>query len=183
MLKIETVKTKGELLQIYQLNQENLKSNLSTADQKKEGFVTWLYSIELLEKMHQLAPGIIIKDGDKVVGYALTTLRESSAFHPDLKDMFQNLEEVQYKSRPLSSFHFYCMGQICVAKNYRGKGIVNSLYQKHKEIYSSQFDFILTEISTNNHRSLKAHEKIGFKTIFSHVDAMDELNVVVWDWK
>ena len=183
MLKVKTVNTKDELLQIYQLNQENLKSNLSTADQKQEGFVTWLYSIELLEKMHQLAPSIIVKDGNKVVGYALTTLRETSAFHPDLKDMFQNLGRVQYKNRPLFSFHFYCMGQICVAKNYRSKGIVNNLYQKHKDIYSSQFDFILTEISTSNHRSLKAHEKIGFKTIYSHIDEMDEWNVVVWDWK
>jgi hypothetical protein len=57
------------------------------------------------------------------------------------------------------------------------------LYQKHKDIYSSQFDFILTEISTSNHRSLKAHEKIGFKTIYSHIDEMDEWNVVVWNWK
>lgn len=183
MLSIETVRTKDELLQIYHLNQENLKSKLNPAEQKQEGFVTWLYAIELLEKLHQLAPSIIVKDGEKVVGYALTTLREASAFHPDLKDMFQNLEGVQYKGKPLSSFHFYCMGQICVAKNYRGKGIVNSLYQKHKEVYADQFDFIVTEISTSNHRSLRAHEKIGFKTIYSHIDAMDEWNVVVWGWK
>jgi ribosomal protein S18 acetylase RimI-like enzyme len=75
------------------------------------------------------------------------------------------------------------MGQICIEKEYRGKGIVPMLYNKHKEIYSSQYDFILTEISTRNIRSLKAHEKIGFKTIHYHRDQLDEWAVVIWDWK
>jgi ribosomal protein S18 acetylase RimI-like enzyme len=75
------------------------------------------------------------------------------------------------------------MGQICVAKEFRGKGIVNMLYQKHKEMYSAQYDFILTEISTSNKRSLKAHEKIGFQFIYTYSDKMDEWNVVIWNWK
>jgi ribosomal protein S18 acetylase RimI-like enzyme len=183
MLQATTVDNKDELVQIHQLSQENLKQNLSPGEQAVEGFVTWLYSMDLLEKMHQLAPSIIVKDGDRVVGYALTTLRESRAFHPDLETLFHNLESVQYKGKPLSSYNFYCMGQICVAKEYRGQGIVNSLYQKHKEIYGGQFDFILTEISTRNPRSMKAHQKIGFQTIYTHMDEMDEWDVVVWDWK
>jgi predicted GNAT superfamily acetyltransferase len=171
------------LEQIHQLSQLNLKQNISADEQKEEGFVTWLYSIELLSQMHDLAPGIIAKDEERVAAYALTTLRESSSFHPDLKEMFQNLSNVFYQGKPLSSHHFYCMGQICVAKEYRGKGLVKALYQKHKEAYGNEYDFILTEISTRNYRSLKAHQKIGFKTIHTHRDAMDEWNVVVWDWE
>ena len=104
-------------------------------------------------------------------------------FIPDLQEMFQNLEEVYYKNSPLASFHFYCMGQICIAKEYRGKGLVNALYQKHKELYGREYDFILTEISTRNYRSLKAHQKIGFETIHTHRDTLDEWAVVVWDWQ
>lgn len=182
MLEVTTVKNANELEQIFRLNQANLKQNLGLEEQMAEGFVSWLYSVELLEKMHSLAPSVIAKEGSKVVAYALTTLKESSSFHPDLKEMFHNLEEVSYKNSPLSSFHFYCMGQICVAKEHRGKGLVKALYQKHKELYSSEYDFILTEISTRNYRSLKAHQKIGFETIYTHRDAMDEWEVVVWDW-
>jgi hypothetical protein len=183
MLLVTTVSNKDELLQIHQLSQENLKQNLSAGERAVEGFVTWLYSVDLLEQMHQLAPSVIVKDGDKVVGYALTTLREARAFHPDLETLFRNLEAVQYKGQALASYSFYCMGQICVAKAYRGKGMVDSLYQKHKEIYSGQFDFILTEISIRNPRSMRAHQKIGFQTIYTHTDDMDEWDVVVWDWK
>lgn len=182
MLKATIVKTEDELLQIHQLNLENLKQNLDKETKEKEGFVSWLYSMELLKKIHQLSPSVIIIDRLKVVAYALTTLISSRAFHADLETMFRNLEAVHFKNKPLSSYHFYCMGQICVAKEHRGKGLVNMLYQKHKELYSDKFDFILTEISTSNVRSLKAHEKIGFQTIYTYKDEMDEWNVVVWDW-
>jgi hypothetical protein len=86
MLKATIVGSENELLQIHQLNQSNLKQNLNEKTQKSEGFVTWLYSLDLLKKMHRVSPSIIVKDGDKVVAYALTTLKESKAFHPDLEN-------------------------------------------------------------------------------------------------
>lgn len=183
MLKAIAVTTYDELQQIHELNLKNLKQNLEPAEIQQQGFITWLYSMKLLEQMHKLAPSIIVKDGEKVAGYALTTLKEAAAFHPDLKTMFKNLDAVEYRHQLLSSHHFYCMGQICVAKEYRAMGVVNLLYQKHKELYSKEYDFLLTEISTNNQRSLKAHEKIGFNTIYTYSDALDEWSVVVWDWK
>lgn len=182
MLHVSLVGNEEELSQIHELNQKNLKPNIDVNEQKVEGFVSWLYSFELLKQMNQLAPSVIVKNNNEVIAYALTTLKEASLFHNDLRIMFQNLEAVQYNGKPLSAYNFYCMGQICVAKQHRGKGIVNLLYQKHKEVYSSQFDFILTEISTSNKRSMKAHENAGFKIIYTYIDAMDEWNVVVWNW-
>ena len=182
MLSATIVTSNDELSQIHQLNRQNLKYNINEDEKDREGFVSWLYSEELLAQMHQLAPSVIVKDGNRVAGYALTTLKESRRFHADLETMFHHLESVKYQNRLLIDHNFYCMGQICVAKAYRGKGIVDMLYQKHKEIYSKQYDFILTEISTANVRSIKAHEKVGFTTINTYKDAMDEWNVVVWNW-
>ena len=182
MLQPTLVTNKDELVQIHKLNQKNLKQNLTLAEQKEQGFITWLYSIELLEKMHELAPSVVVKDGDVVAGYALTTLKESASFHPDFHAMFEKLASVQYRGKPLYSYSLYCMGQLCVAKEYRGKGIVEMLYQKHKELYSTEYDFILTEISTRNYRSIKAHEKVGFRSIHRYTDEMDEWDVVVWNW-
>lgn len=183
MPEVAIVSNKNELEQIFRLNRMNLKQNLSGKEQVQEGFVTWLYSIELLEQMHQLAPSSIVKDNSGVIAYALTTLKESRAFHPDLDAMFKNLEQVHYNAKPLSFYNFYCMGQICVAKEYRGKGLVKALYQKHKQVYGAEYDFILTEISTRNFRSLKAHQNVGFETIYTYRDEADEWNVVVWNWK
>lgn len=182
MLQTTKVTKEDEMSQIFALNQQNLKQQLSIEEQRKEGFVTWLYSLDLLQKMHSLAPSIIVKDNNKVVGYALTTLKEASTFHPDLQIMFHNLEPLQFNGKPLFSFDFYCMGQICIAQEYRGQGLVQMLYQKHKEVYSPKYELLLTEISTSNKRSQQAHEKVGFQTIHTYYDTLDEWNVVVWPW-
>lgn len=176
------VTTDEELQQIYSLNQLNLKSGLSEEERKQEGFVTWLYSLDLLKKLHLLSPSVICKDGNHLAGYALTTLRESLTFHADLDNMIKSIDPLIYKGKQLKEYSYYCMGQICIDKAYRGKGIVELLYQKHKLEYGKQFDLLVTEISTSNTRSIKAHERIGFKTIHTHIDKLDTWNVVVWDW-
>jgi ribosomal protein S18 acetylase RimI-like enzyme len=183
MLKATIVTNEDQLLQIHHLNQENLRQNLDEVTKQNEGFVSWLYSSDLLKKMHGLSPSIIVMNDDQVVAYALTTLKESKLFHPDLQIMFDHLQTLYYNNTPLFSHRFYCMGQICVSKKYRGQGLVNMLYQKHREIYAPDYEFILTEISTKNIRSLKAHEKIGFQTIYTYSDATDEWDVVVWNWR
>ena len=75
------------------------------------------------------------------------------------------------------------MGQICVAREYRGLGLVKQLYQQHRACYGNQYDFLLTEVATRNQRSLRAHEKLGFHAIHTYHDAMDEWQVIIWDWK
>ena len=183
MLYATEVTTTDELLQIHKLNQQNLKANVSQKEQEKEGFVSWLYSIPLLEQMHALAPSVIVKNDDTVVGYALVTPIETGSFHHDLQTMIDNLETINYKGKPLSSYSYYVMGQVCIDKDYRGKGIFNMLFQKHKEIYRDKYELLITEISTKNYRSQKAHEKVGFAILHTYSDNLDEWNVVVWDWR
>ncbi len=182
MIEITTVSTTEELEQIYNLNKQNIKQNLTADEKQQQGFVTWLYSLELLQQMHQLAPSVIAKDGDKVVGYALVTPREASGFHPDLATMIAHTEVVQYKGKTLHDYRYYIMGQICIAKEYRSKGLFSKLYEQHQTLHSHDFDLLVTEVSTSNIRSQRAHEKVGFTTIHTYNDVEDEWNVVVWDW-
>ena len=183
MLYATEVTTNDELLQVHELNRQNLKGNLSLQEQEEQGFVTWLYPVSLLQQINNLAPSIIVKDEDKVVGYALVTPVEAGNFHPDLQAMIDNLETLNYKGRPLSSYSYYIMGQVCIDKDYRGKGIFSMLFNKHKEVYSDTYDLLVTEISLSNIRSQKAHEKVGFVTIYTYHDEIDTWNVVVWDWR
>lgn len=97
--------------------------------------------------------------------------------------MFQNLDAIIYQDRPLAAQPFYVMGQICIAKGYRGKGLFDVLYEKHKEVFQHQYPFVLTDISARNVRSLRAHQRIGFKTINTYRDELDDWSVVLWDWR
>ena len=183
MLQATIVTTENELIQIHHLNQQNLRQNLPAEEKEKEGFVSWLYSMKLLKEMHDLAPSVIVKDNDSVVGYALVTLKEAAVFHNDLQIFIDNMRTLSYQDKPLFSYKFYCMGQVCIDKDYRGKGIFSMLFNKHKQVYSDKYDLLVTEISLSNIRSQKAHEKVGFVTIHTYHDEIDTWNVVVWDWR
>jgi ribosomal protein S18 acetylase RimI-like enzyme len=176
------VTTDDELRQIVELSAINHRNNVSAFEKEKEGFISWQYSYELLHKMHQQQPHVIVKDGERLAGYALVALKEAKVFHADLAAMINSLEALVYNNKPLSDYNYYVMGQVCVDKAYRGKGVFDMLYQHHKKIFKDKFDFVATEISTNNLRSIRAHEKVGFKTIYTYKDAVDEWNVVLWDW-
>ena len=182
MLYPTVVTSPKELEQIQELNHQNLKANLSPNEQLEEGFVSWPYPLKLLEEMNRLAPSIIVKQEDEVVGYALVTLVEASAFHEDLKLMLANIKAVHYKGRPLAQYKFYLMGQVCIKKGFRGKGVFNLLYQEHKKVYGKDYELLVTEISAKNKRSLKAHEKMGFETIHKYKIDDDEWIVVAWNW-
>ena len=183
MLHALEATTINELTQVHELNRQNLKENLPAEEQQKQGFVTWLYPVSLLQQINNLAPAILVKEDEKVVGYALVTPIEAASFHADLKALINKLATIDYKNKPLTSYSYYIMGQVCIDKAYRGKGIFNMLFTKHKELYRSKYQLLITEISPHNYRSQKAHEKIGFTTIHTYSDALGDWNVVVWDWK
>src|SRR4051794_1562826 len=102
-----TVTRNDELVQIHELNLQNLKWALSEEERRQEGFLSWLYRLDLLQQMHQLAPSVVAKDGDRVIGYALTAFVEAAAFHPDLQAMLQHLGALEYRGKKLSDWSFY----------------------------------------------------------------------------
>ena len=173
---------KGELEQILSLQEKNLAISISEKDMKVEGFVTLKHDLTTLEQMNQLAPSVIIKSKDEVVGYALTMLRGCRHLVADLEPMFAILDQLTWNDRILNALSYYVMGQICIDKAYRGLGLFEKLYSFHKKINSSTFELLVTEIATRNARSIKAHERLGFKTIHIHRDELDEWAVVAWDW-
>ncbi|HEX2608317.1 MAG TPA: GNAT family N-acetyltransferase [Flavisolibacter sp.] len=178
--EIGLVSSIEELRQIHELNRKYIRGEVLTAEEHEEGFLTWLYDSRLLQQMQEQAPSVIAKDRDRVVAYALTTLRQACDFHQNLRNMFEFIERLPLDGKPLGSQSFYVMGQVCVDKPYRGRNLIARLYEKHREVYSHQFDYLVTEISTRNIRSLKAHQKIGFRIIHTYPDALDEWNVVAW---
>jgi hypothetical protein len=167
---------------VLQLQQLNLREKITEKEKAEQGFVTVHHDLATLEKMHRLAPSVIIKDGEQVAAYALTMLRECRELIPELESMFSLLDKLEWKGKPLPTISYYVMGQVCVAKAYRGQGLFDLLFSYHKTIYQPRFELFVTEIATRNTRSIKAHERVGFRTIHTHRDEIDEWLVVAWDW-
>ncbi|RIV22652.1 GNAT family N-acetyltransferase [Fibrisoma montanum] len=184
-MHITTIQSEADIQGILALQRQNLRKNVTPEVQLTQGFVTIEHNPDTLRRMNEAAPSVIAKDGDKVVGYALTMLPSFGADVPELLPLFWRLNTTKYKDSPLTAYDYYVMGQVCVADGYRGQGIFDKLYQHHRDVYSDRYRLLITDISERNTRSLRAHERVGFRKVTSFFDdlAGETWVIVVWDWQ
>ena len=147
-------------MQILELQKANLPTAVSEQESETEGFVTVEHSLELLSRMNDRCAHVLAKSGDQVVGYALCMHPDFSKEIDILKPMFREIQQVL-----TSEESYLIMGQVCIAKAYRKRGIFRGLYNKMLGHYRSEFAQIITEVDERNQRSLLAHYAIGFKDL------------------
>jgi len=183
MIEIKRVSTLQEIAAIKSLQSLNLKTNLSMEEKMMEGFLTAEYSIEFLELMHQEEPSIIAKDGDQVVGYALVATKSVRHHHKLLESLFEVIDTKKISHQPLVEANYVVVGQLCVAKAYRGIGLSQKLYAFFQKELSDKYQFCITDVDEKNKRSLKAHQKAGFFVLDMLEYGGDKWNIVAWDWR
>lgn len=173
-----------EIRMIKALQEANLGRNLSSEDSEREGFVTAEYTVEFLEILHQYCPSIIAKNCvGEVVGYALVVTRDVYGRHDLLTNLIDEIFTIEYKGRPLKGINFVLVGQLCVAKGYRGRGLVPRMYNFFKEaLKANNYDCALTDVAESNPRSLKAHHKSGFSTLKTFVYEGNVWHIVILDF-
>jgi GNAT superfamily N-acetyltransferase len=142
-----------------------------------------MHTLEDLRKMNAIEQHIICKDNEKVIAYLLAMTIHSKNDLPVLFPMFEEFNKVIYKDKPLSSYNYVIVGQVCVDKDYRGQGILDECYEEYKRVFKGKYDFAITEISARNMRSIKAHLRIGFKEIHRYNSPdKEEWSIVIWEW-
>lgn len=170
--------------QIIALQKANIEMSISAADSKDQGFVTVQHSVELLAEMNEPHPHIVVRDRDQIIGYTLVMPRRMRDSIPILIPMFDKIDRLNFAGKALKDSRYFVMGQVCIDKAYRGKGLFRTLYQQMKTRLSDHYDFVITEVATRNTRSWRAHEKVGFKTLDVHFSAEEneEWALIIWDW-
>jgi hypothetical protein len=164
---------RGDLDAILALQRANLERALEPAEAAAQGYVTLVHTPALLAELHAALPAVVARADGALIGYALAMHRDLAAAIPDLAPMFRLLGE-----RGLADRRWYVMGQICVAKPWRGAGVFDALYAGHRRYYGGRFDLLVTEVAVRNARSMRAHARVGFATLAEHTDATDAWAVV-----
>ena len=183
MIEYTTSNTESDLKRILELQRANLPNALTSDEIQSQGFVTVVHSFNDLKKLNDIEKHIIANDNGKVVAYLLAMTQQSKADIPVLIPMFKMFEEIVYKDKPVSDYNYLVVGQVCVAKEYRGQGILDKCYDTYKNYFINKYDFAITEIDGRNLRSINAHKRIGFKEIHRYTSDEREWSVVVWDWR
>ncbi len=170
--------THKELKQIIALQQKNLAKNLSEEEQKEQGFVTVEHRLETLITMHKAIPHIIAVENNRVIGYALAMHKSFKNDVPILVPMFSKIDTVLSPDT-----NYVVMGQICIDKSFRGKGVFRGLYLKMKDALKNHYDSIITEVDIKNTRSINAHKRIGFKTLLEYTSANQQWALIALSLK
>jgi len=182
MIHYTRVQTFRDLESIKSLQEKNLKQNLLPEEKLDQGFLTAEYSLSFLEKMNRACPSFLAKHGEDLVGYALVAdplIRED---HDLLKDLFERIDETQYLGTFLRDSRYIVVGQLCVDKSYSGQGIAQNLYKEFKKALHKEYEYCVTDIAEENHRSLKTHLTAGFKIIGNLSFSGNAFKMVLWDW-
>ena len=160
MIRYKQADSERELKQILALQKQNLPVNLPREDQQTQGFLTVKHSLYLLRSMNLAFPHTLAVHQQQVVGYALAMHPKFRARIALLRPMFAEIDKTLEDSSS-----YMVMGQICIAKLYRGKGVFRGLYEAMQQFVAPDYNQIITEVDARNTRSLNAHKAIGFREL------------------
>jgi GNAT superfamily N-acetyltransferase len=177
-------RTERHLEQILELQRSNTETTLGTDAARSQGFVTVRHDLDLLREMNSPDRHIIAIHEQRVVAYALVMQPRFENRLPIIQPLFDQLRTLSYQGRAFEDCRYFVMGQVCVAKAFRGQGVFAGLYRQMSHCYATAYDLVVTEVADRNKRSIRAHEKVGFGVIHQYADPSGERwQLIAWDWR
>jgi len=181
-IDVTRVSSPSEIIGIRDLQALNLKHNITAEEAIDQGFLTAAFTLEYLEAMNATSPSFFEKDCEKVFGYGLVAKKEIRKGHDLVEGLFDAIDNSEYNGNLLRDVNYVVVGQLCVAKEYRGQDLVQKLYGHFRDCISKEFTYLVTDIAQANARSLKAHKKRGFQVINELMYGGFKWDIVLWDW-
>ncbi len=156
---------KADISGILELQSANLVSNLSVQEQEN-GFVTTPFTIDLIEEII-LQDGLFIAiDKEKVVSYVFAGSWEYFSYWDIFKYMIKRFPNLKFQGKTITTENSFQYGPICIDVNYRGKGLINQIFEEMRLNLKEKYPISLTFINAVNIPSTKAHTgKLGWEII------------------
>ena len=167
---------------ILDLQLSNLPKNLSEQVMLDQGFVTVEHDFELLKSMNDIHQHAIALDGNQVIGYALAMDKSFATKIPFLVSLFERITAILLKANPNDPLKFIVMGQVCINEQYRSQGIFKLLQQNLKLRLSNSYDSVFTDVACRNTRSIRAHQKVGYKSVEVFEVDGECWDTIEWKW-
>lgn len=182
-MRIDEAHATSDLEGILTLQLANHLSILSPEEKATQGFITVRHTLEQLLALLAIEPQLLAKEGNEVQGYVLAMTLSSRALVPLLIPLFEQFDQLQVRGKTVSEYNPIVVGQICVCKSQRGKGLFDALYTAYRERFAATYDFAITSIALSNHRSMADHQRIGFRVLNEFEDKIQPWAIVYWDWQ
>lgn len=160
-----TLATHDHIDGILKLQAKNLVTNLKD-DEKDDGFVTTPFTVEQIENLIKLDGVFLALDNNEVVSYVMCASWQYWVAWPMFEYMASFLETLEFEGTKLTMNNSYQYGPICVAKEYRGSGVFENVFEFARKQMNEKYPILVTFINKINIRSYEAHvRKLGLEVI------------------
>jgi hypothetical protein len=179
-----SIANNSDIESVLKLQELYLVTNL-TDDQKKEGFVTTPFNHELLARVIKNEGLFIVKDIDnKVIAYAFAESWDFFSRYPIFEYMISLMPDLKFENHLFNTENSFQYGPVCIDKKYRGKGLLNQLFELMRENVVKKYPLSLTFINKINQPSMKAHtQKLGWTAISEFQFNANEYVILAYDMK
>jgi hypothetical protein len=177
--RLDMASSDAHFEQILQLQRRYHTASLSDAEQQAEGFLFVEHTVPILKAMANALPQAIALVDDRVVGYCLSMPLSFETALPSLQPMFEQFQRCTFRGRPLPAYRFFVGGQVCVDRAYRGQGLLARLYRQVRSSVSG-YELCVTEISSRNQVSVRAHQAMGFVPLHTYSADREDWSIVAW---
>ena len=162
--------TIADIPQIEELQKRYHVSSISE-DEKKNGFVTTLFTAGQLRELIETEDGISLAcEGAVIAAYAMAGSWQFWSKWPLFQHMIADLPNTEYLGQTLNTENSYQYGPVCIDMAYRGKGVLEDLFAYSARQMNRRYRLLITFINHINTRSFAAHtRKIGMEVIKSFV--------------
>ena len=137
--------------EIVRLQRANYVANL-TAEERREGFLSAEFSLDQVAAIASDLGIAIVTMDDDLAGCLCGIRREFNHGSPVVAKMLES-----YQGKPLSAFNSYIYGPVCIARQYRRRGLLRGLYDFQKKDLAGQFELGVALVSHSNPHSMQAH--------------------------
>lgn len=160
-----------------------LVTNLSE-EEKAFGFVTTPFTVQQLTEVIQKQELFLAKDSNQIIGYIFTGSWDFFKQWPIFDYMTQLIPKLNFLDFDITTENTFQYGPICIHKDYRGKGLITTLFELMRINLSQKYPLSLTFINKINIPSTKAHtEKLKWTIIGDFQFNNNDYYILAYDMK
>ena len=142
--------------EIVRLQRANYVANL-TAEERREGFLSAEFSLDQVAAIASDLGIAIVTMDDALAGCLCGIRREFDHGSPVVEKMLESYDQAWFQGKPLSAFNSYIYGPVCIARQYRRRGLLRGLYDFQNKDLAGQFEVGVALVSHSNPHSMQAH--------------------------
>ncbi len=151
---------------VLSLQERNLYSKLSE-EERKNGFVTTPFTVPQLEEIIKLN-GLFVAVNEKniLIAYAFAASWKYFEQWEIFNVMVSRFPQLTFKNEKITTQNTFQYGPVCIDKNYRGRGILNFIFEEMRIELVKKYPISITFINKINTISTIAHtKKLGWEII------------------